>query len=153
MKPHELVPILDKLIADWVGRVYDWNGCDCSDLIAAYVPWDIKEGWPGYTDAKGAKAAIKKMGYRSYIHCLDEHFERVDYANKKMGDLIGLKSTFNGMDCIGVLVGDGTRVLTFMPEWCADGQPMVDIPWVCKVHPLDELETQEIVTKRIWRVY
>jgi hypothetical protein len=153
MKRHELVPILDKMVDEWVGRVYDWDGCDCSDLIAAYAPTDVKEGWPEYTDAKGAKAAIKTMGYRSYIHCLDEHFERTDYAAKKMGDLIGLKSTFNGMDCIGVLVGDGTRVLTFFPEWYDDGRPMVDMPWVCKVHPLDELETQELVTKRIWRVY
>ena len=152
MKPHELVPILDNLIADWVGRVYDWNGCDCSDLIAAYVPWDIKEGWPEYTDAKGAKAALKKMGYRSYIHCLDEHFERVDYAAKKMGDLIGLKSKINGMEAIGILVGDGTRVLTFFPEWYDDGTDS-GLPFVCKVHPLDELETQEIITGRIWRVY
>jgi hypothetical protein len=155
-KRHEILPIVESLVHNWAGRQFTWGGNDCSDLIRDYAlalgELDIKQGWPEYNDVKSAKAAVKAMGYRSYVNALDNHFKKIDPAFAMMGDLIGLKSEIRGMDTVGVLIGDGTRVLASFPYWTDFGEPLDNLPQVYKAHPLGELIELELVTGRAWRI-
>lgn len=155
-KRHEILPIVESLVHNWAGREYVWGSSDCSDLVRDYAlalgELDIKHGWPKYDSAKTAKAAVRSKGYRSYCHALDATFGKIDPAFAMMGDLIGLKSAIRGMDAVGVLIGDGTRVLSAFPEWTSLGEPLEGLPRVYKAHPLSELVEREIVTGRAWRV-
>jgi hypothetical protein len=155
-KLHEILPIVESLVHTWVGREYAWGKSDCSDLIRDYAlalgEPDIKHGWPEYNDAKGAKAAVKSKGYRSYVHALNEHFKPIELPFAMMGDLVGLKGRIRGLEAVGILVGDGTWVLSAFPHFTDYGIPLDNLPAVYKPHPLSELVEKEIVTGRAWRI-
>lgn len=118
------------VISEYANQRFEWGVRDCAcfsaDAVRAQTGADPMGDLRGaYTDAKGAKRALKRRGFLSLVHLLSSGFNEVPVAFAGVGDL-AYKET-GGLGAVGVVAGD--RVF-FMRE---DGLGTVDLMQVDRV--------------------
>ncbi len=117
-------------MARYRGRPFAWGKVDCAKVAAFHLKklgYAISISKTGsYASARGAKAAIGRMGYDNLTDLLDGlGLTRIPYSRLLLGDLV-LAEGHDGVDAIGIYASNG-HVLGFHEDFLDQGLVAVDL--------------------------
>lgn len=98
---------LEKTIRKYRGKPFVWGETDCVAMTRSHL---VAMGHkklpkpPKYSDAAGARRALKEMGHGSVAALLDAHLPRIRPAEALPGDLVLLQGTA-GMGSVDLCLG------------------------------------------------
>ena len=98
----------------WIDRIFKWGSCDCSRIIA----WHLRQidhnaglmRFGNYRTALGARAALKRGGFKSIEDVLDAMLlPRIAPAYAMVGDIVRGAGT-DSFGAFGVMLGNGAML-------------------------------------------
>lgn len=102
--------------AAFEGKPFKFGRYDCGQMVRRHLvhmgrPLKAAAKAGTYHSLKGARSALKRVGYDSLIELMDDHFERVPPAAAWAGDVIAMPG-LEGPGALAVALGGG-RVLGY----------------------------------------
>lgn len=109
------LPAWEELLSDFMmanrEREFAWGDWDCILFacwaVEAMTGHDVAAAYRGrYSDAKGARAALRELGKGTLLRTVDGEFKRKPVGYAQRGDLVWRDG------CVGVCLGAGAAFLT-----------------------------------------
>jgi hypothetical protein len=109
---------LERTRAKFDGRRFSFrNGRDCARMFQFFMK-ELGRPIPAaaagtYSDGKGAKRAIRRLGYESLPDFIDAHLEQIPFASILPGDIVELPAAgaLADLGSIAIWMGSGTAYM------------------------------------------
>lgn len=98
---------LAKTLKKYRGKPFVWGESDCMTLFRSHMVAMGQKGLPKspkYSNALGAKRALKSLGFDTVEALLDSLLPRISPAKALPGDVILVEGS-EGLDCVTISVG------------------------------------------------
>lgn len=104
----------DATIERFRGKAFAWGSVDCAKMVAFHLKQlghkvRLSKAGP-YKTARGAKGALKRLGYDTLPEAMDGHgFERIAPAFALVGDVVSFDADHE-IGALGIVVGNGNML-------------------------------------------